>query len=306
MEQTLTIREQVAELNSKRYVYFLINENKKFNDTFDLKSGQPVPTPKYPPSVTIPNVSSIVWPGGKDPFGKDRPYGKHLIRYYVGCTNLFVDEQPKEKEIIEQFMRNQFNQFQFTHGRCDVYAADSMRKMFMDLASFNIESDYRSTSVKAFYKPYDEVKEKKSQGDRLKKQREAMNLASTADDAQVEWHAKFLGIPFVDYDTQDVRSLEMIRIDYEQKAADNPEVFIDTFGKTEFKAKHLVEQAVQSGLISLKKVPGKAVWNKTKVEICLIPENCSQKEAIGLLTNFSTTKEGTTFLKELEISIKPK
>lgn len=294
-----TIKERVAELQGKKSVYFLLKKNPELHNMFDLRTNQHIPTPPYPPSFTIPNMTTIVWPGGKDMFGEEREAGLHMIRYYVGATNLFVDRQPKEQSIIEQFMRNPANQFEFIHGRYEVWGSDKMRKMFMDVSSYNNDSDTRNTSVVAFYKTYNEATEKAAQGKRLKLQKDALDMASEASDKQVLFHAAILGISLVDWDTQAERDLEMIKIDYQQTAMDNPEYFIDTFDKQELKASAWIKEAMDSGQISYEIVAGKATWVKSNIEICPVPPRAKRDEVMGLLLNFATSKEGEGFMKHL-------
>lgn len=296
---TTTERHVVHSSSSKRHVYFLVEKNPEVNNTFDLKTNRLIPTPQYRPSTTVPTTSTIVWPGGKDPFGDERPKGVHLIRYYVGCTNLFVDKQPKDKDVIEALLRNSGNHVEFIGGRHDVYDFDVMKKMFMDLASYNADSKYRNPRVRAIYKGYDEVREKQNQGDLLKLKRKALNLAADASEKQLAFHAKFLGIPFINYDTQDKRDTASIRIDYEAIAESDPQRFIDTYGDKALRSKYWIQEALDSGLISTSLLPGSSVWTKNKTTICNVGD-ANDEEALGIMINYATSTEGKKFYDELE------
>ena len=81
-----------------RYAYVLAQKNERRGKVYD-ENGNPRMEREYKPYLNVLFKSAIIWPGGKDPFsGKERAAGKHGIQYYDGCTTLFIDDQPREKE----------------------------------------------------------------------------------------------------------------------------------------------------------------------------------------------------------------
>lgn len=288
-----------VEVAQEKYVYYLVNKNPQLNNTVEIRSNKTVPTEDYPPTVTIPNQSSVAWPGGKDWDGENRPRGLYIIRYYVGCSSLFADKQPKDKDILEQFLKNPGNEITFGKGRVEISAYDTMKKLFMDMASFNQDSPYRAAHVKVFYKAYNEFNEKEAEGDLLDQQFEAMGLAKKATEKQIRFHAKYLGIPTFNQDTGMDRPLKLIKVDYLKAASADSKKFISTFSDTSLKIKHWISEAIANGNINTTLQPNKAIWQNSKSEICDIPGSSKTDVIITHLFEFAQKKEGEEFLNQL-------
>src|SRR5690348_6437199 len=126
-----------------KFTYVLSQKNEKRGMTYDAKNN-PLPDPEYPRMRNILLRSSIIWPKDTlDPFSKKpRQARKHLIRYYDGCTTLFQDDQPKDKEQIEQLVR-QTRDLYFQNGYLHIFGYDTMLKLYMDWASWNEESPFK-------------------------------------------------------------------------------------------------------------------------------------------------------------------
>src|SRR5690349_15491180 len=89
-----------------RYTYVLAVKNEARGRVYD-ENGNKRPDPEFPSRRNVLLRSSIVWPANtKDPFNPEKPRqaGRHMLRYYDGCTTLFADDQPKEKETVDQLI----------------------------------------------------------------------------------------------------------------------------------------------------------------------------------------------------------
>lgn len=79
----------------KKYVFQLAAENMVTEKpVIDARTNRPLPHKKYKPYQNLIMTSQIVWKNGR--------VG---IRYYDGCESIFVSEQPKEKDVIDQLIQ---------------------------------------------------------------------------------------------------------------------------------------------------------------------------------------------------------
>ena len=75
---------------NKKYVFeAAIQVPERDLPVVDMVTKRPAPHKKFSPYRNIVLTSQIVW-----------EEERRTIRYYDGCTTLFVDEQPKEEKII--------------------------------------------------------------------------------------------------------------------------------------------------------------------------------------------------------------
>ena len=160
-----------------------------------------------------------------------------------------------------------------------------------------MNSPNRTGRVEGVFEKYSEENVIKQKSDKLKKQREAITLASQASTEQIAFQAKYLGVSIIDSVTQATRTLEAIKADYEEAALSDPERFIETFNDPELKMKWLIENAIDNNVINLSLVPGKAIWFGSKEALCEIPSGLIAAEA---LFNFSQTTEGEGMAKRLK------
>ncbi len=285
------------DINTK-YVYHMYNKNEKRGRVFD-EHGTPRGEPEYPPRRNVLLRSSILWPGGKDPFsGKERAKGKHLIRYYDGCTTLFVDEQPREKDIIEQLVSNT-REVVLLGGYASVYGYDTMLKMYMDWCSYNVNSPYKVPTVENIFVLLDNDKKAKEEEIRLDKIEEATKMAKDASEKKMMIHAKYLGIPFRDMITGNELSPSAIRTAYRKIAMDDPARFIMSYNDKSIQVATYVQTAMETGEISTNLIPNKAVWRSGQSEICDISGIKSQEGVVAKLVEFSQGEDGGSFYDQL-------
>lgn len=184
-----------------RHCYVLAVKNEKRGMTYDEKNNLRKDL-EYPKQRNVLLRSSVIWPKGtKDPFtGKERAHGKYLIRYYDGCSTLFVDDQPKERETIEQLVRSTKEQY-FINGFWYVNDYDTMLKTYADWCSWNEHSLYRVPSIEPIFKLLDVETDSKIEAASIDEMEKALELAKKADKKKMLVHAKFLEVPTIHYIT---------------------------------------------------------------------------------------------------------
>lgn len=288
----------LPDLNTK-YAYVLPEKNEKRNNVFDEK-GRQRQEPDYKPRLNLLTRSSILWNGAKDPFsGKDRAAGRYLIRYYDGCSTLFVDDQPKDKETIDQFIANTRELF-FLNGYLYCYGYDTMLKNYLDWCSWNQDSPYRIPTIDVKFKAIDSERQSKIEADNIDKMEEALALAKKATVKKMRMHCKFLGVALEDYVTNIALSDGSLRTAYRKEAQSNPVVFVNTFNDESIQITSWIETAIETGEISTSLIPSKAVWAKKGSEICDMSGIKSREGVLNKLVEFSKSAEGEEFAAQLK------
>jgi hypothetical protein len=292
-EQNVTM----DDINTK-FMYVLHQKNEKRGKIYD-EAGNPRGEPEYKPRRNLLLRSSILWPGGIDPFsGKQRAKGKHIIRYYDGCTTLFIDDQPKDKETIDQLVSNT-REMVFQNGYLSVYGYETLLKNYMDWCSYNVDSPYRVPTVEIIFMLLDSEKSAKMEAEQLELVEQAMELSKKATEKKMLVHAKYLGIPFEDMKSGNQLSPSAIRTAYRKYAMDNPSGFIYSYNDKSIQTATYIQTALETGVISTTLFPNKAVWSDSKAEICDISGIKSQDGIINRLIEFSQTQEGGSFDDQL-------
>lgn len=81
----------------KRYMFELVQKvSERELPVMEVRGNRTIsiPSKKHKPFQNIVLTSQIIWKGQR-----------RLIRYYDGCDTIFADEQPKDRESIEQFIK---------------------------------------------------------------------------------------------------------------------------------------------------------------------------------------------------------
>lgn len=269
-------------------IYRLIKKNQK------LREDSPV----YPPYRRFPNYDLIKWTYPNEDGTETE--GTRAIRYLPGFGSIFVDEQEAGNRVIpDNVLNNPNNRFEIIDGEIRVPPHQKTKIQFLDLCNRNSESQHRTGQVEVLFARYSEEQKIADLQVKQKKQREAMEKAYSADEAQIAFHAKYLGIPLVDPSTSATRTFEAVSADYIQSALDNPSSFLETFDDEDLKLKYKIESAIEANFINLNLIPGKAVYTATKGEICTVPEKTELKHVVDALFMFTQTKNGGDLVKKL-------
>lgn len=266
-------------------IYRMIKRNDKLRDD----------TPPYPPYHRFPNTDVITWNWGTE---KEPDWGERAIRWLPGEQSIFIDEQEKNgREIPESKINNPGNRFEILEGEIKVRTHEKTKQQFLDLCNRNEESPNRTGRTTPIFVRYTEEKVVQLRAEKLEKQQDALEKAFAASDAQVVFHARYLGIPTLDGTTGATRTEKAIKTDYRQKAMDDPEGFIKTYDDEDLKVKFYIERAIEDNVISLTLFPGKVVWTGSKEEICDVQEGSTPIDSIF---NFGQLRAGEKMIEKLK------
>ncbi len=246
-------------------------------------------TPLYPPYKRFPNYDNIVWEDGT-----------RAIRWLPGFTSIFVDEQEAGNRVIpDNIINNPNNRFEIHDGQISVRPHEKTKIQFLDLCNRNADSPHRTGSLEALFTRVSEEKNVEKVVEKQKILSVAIEKAFNANESQIAFHSKYLGIPLIDPATSASRTFEAVQADYRQSAIDNPKDFLKTFDDEDLKIKYKIEKAIEDNVISLTIIKGKAAYTSTKTEICDVPVGAEIKIVVDILFMFSQTKNGTDLLKKI-------
>lgn len=253
----------------------------------DQRTGRPIPTKEHKPLQNLVLTSQIVW-------NKQRAN----IRYYDGCESIFVSEQPKEKETIDQLIA-QTKKRNFIDGTLVVDGYDKMLLFYLTICGWNVESPFRTQTANGIFKAQDTLKIATEESTKLDMVEEALELAKNAPRTKMLIHAAYLGIATTDYGTGNELTETEIRAKYRKTALTDAQSFLSSYGNTSLEIKYYIDKALSAGIIANKDNPNKANWSKSGNVICDISGLRSPEAIANRLFEFSSTEEGEEFKLQL-------
>lgn len=274
----------------KNYVFQLAAENMELEKpVIDARTNRPLPHKPYKPYQNLIMTSQIVWNGGR--------VG---IRYYDGCESIFISEQPKEKEIVDQFIQ-QTRKRGFNLGKLIVEGYDSMLLLYLSICSWNTESPFRTSTANGVFYAANADKKATKQSEKLDLIEQAMKFAREATKTKMYIHSAYLGIPLTDYDSGNELTEKELRTEYRTAASRDPKTFIESYGNKSLEVKYYIDKALEAGIITNKHNPNKATWGSNNTEICDISGLKSSEAIAQRLFEFSKTEDkGEEFLIQLK------
>lgn len=272
----------------KKYMFELAEENlPRQLPVVDMHTKRAAPHIRFKPYQNIVMTAMIIWKGQR-----------RGVRYYDGCDSIFMDEQPKEKDVIDQYIRQTIRR-QFIDGKFGCYGDERMLLLFLFISSFNAESEFRTRSADVVYRPVNSDKKATAESEKLDLTEKALELAKNAAMSKIMIHADYLGIPLKDFDSDNDLSEKEIRTAYRQESLRDPKNFIDSFGNKALETKYFIKKALQEGLVDWTKIPNKAVWANSNREIKDISGLKSFAAVLESLFEFSQLEEGAEFKIQL-------
>lgn len=253
----------------------------------DGQRSRPIPTDRFPPYRNIVLTSQIIWKGQR-----------RIIRYYDGCDSIFADEQPKDKETIDQFIGTTRRR-EFIKGKFGAYGDERMLLLYLNICSWNANSPFRTRSADAIFVSSDTMKIASEESRKLDLTEKALQLAKEASITKMMIHASYLGIPMQDWDSENDYTPEEIRAQYRKRALKDAEGFIESYGNKSIEIKYYINQALIKGLISNKFNPNKATWANSNSVICDISGLRSNDAIAEKIFEFSQLQEGEEFVIQL-------
>jgi len=276
---------------TKKYMFELATQNIEREMPVIEVEGQKsraIPTDKFKPYQNIVLTSQIIWKGQR-----------RILRYYDGCTSIFADEQPKDKEEIDAFIKVTQPRA-FLKGKFGAYGDERMLLLYLNICSWNANSPFRTRAANAIFISSDTLKIASEESKKLDETEQALQLAKDASVTKMMIHASYLGIPMEDYDSGNPYEESEIRAQYRKRALMYSKDFIESYGNKAIEIKYYINQALIKGLISNKLNPNKATWSSSNREICDI-SGLKSNEAIGeKIFEFAQLSEGEEFVIQLK------
>lgn len=274
---------------SKKYMFELAERNPRRElPVIDMVTHRPTPHKEFKPFQNIVFTSQIVWKGSR-----------RILRYYDGCTSIFADEQPKDKETIDQLIK-QTKGRNFLEGKFGCYGDERMILLYLFACSWNGESEFRTKTANTIFIPSDNAKRATLESLKLDEQEKALELAKTASETKMIIHGAFLGVATEDYDSGNPLTPKEIRTAYRRKALEDAKTFIDSYGNKAIEMKYYINKAWEGAVISNKDNPNKAVWKTSGKEICDISGLRSSEAICERILEYSQLEDGAEFAIQLK------
>lgn len=276
---------------NKKYMFELAVENLERELPVIGMIGQkarPEPHKRFKPYQNIVLTSQIIWKGQR-----------RMIRYYDGCTTIFADEQPKEKDEINEFIA-QTQRRHFNDGKFGCFGDERMLLLYLNICSWNANSPFRTRSADAIFVSVDNAKLASTEAMKLDQTERALQLAKEATFKKMMIHANYLEIPTEDYDSGNQLEEAEIRSKYRKFALRDSEKFLESYGNEKLEVKYYINEAIKSGLITTKPNANKASWKGSGNVICDISGLKSNEGIAEKLFEFSQLEEGEEFLIQLK------
>lgn len=274
---------------SKKYMFELAEENLERELPVIGMIGQKAtqePHKRFKPYQNIVLTSQIIWKGQR-----------RGIRYYDGCTSIFIDEQPKEREEIGELIA-QTTRRHFSDGKFGCHGDEKMLLLYLFICSWNANSPFRTRSANPIFVSVDKTKQATAESLKLDQTEEALRLAKEASFDKMRIHANYLEIPIEDYDSGNELSEGEIRAMYRKRALRDSAAFIDSYGNKKLEIKYYIDQALMSGII---KISGNnAVWGNGDNIIMDISGMKTHEGVSVKLFEFSQLTDGEEFMIQLE------
>jgi hypothetical protein len=313
---TATAPEKTVAKTAKRQepAFYIFRLTEKFPELF--KGSSP-----YPARLDLPVSDTILWPYLDDrPVGfdenfdpKDVYYSPRAIRYVAGSSSIFVDEQEKNSEAYKldnngrnRLLDNEANKRDLTFQNAEIRVPSHNRVLRNYLWCNNqcknqfAKANDRGNKYKMLNAKYEmlDFGGKDQVTITLGQSRaKAYELAKTARTEQLLPHAKFLGISFIHYDTNEPKDMEAIKEEYIDYAYKNPEAFMKSFTDPKVKIMYQIRNLVEQGDITIGgKTAGQAHWVSTGGLITQLP---ADRDAVEFLAEFAITKDGEEFSNNL-------
>lgn len=280
----------------RKYMFELAVKNpEREHPVINMVTKRPAQHQDFPPYRNIVLTSQVVW-NGKGILSNNVWTGRRMLRYYDGCETIFQDEQPKEKETIEQLIKQtDYSKYAFRDGRFGCYGDERMLLLYLFICSWNGDSEFRTRTAQAIFITSDKTKQAQIDADNIDAVEEALRLAREATEDKMNIHSHFLGIPTTDWDSGNELSPKEMRTAYRKRAREDAKYFIETFGNRAIETRYYIDKALMEGLIDYKSNSNKALWKQSGAEICEISGLKSHEAVADKLFEHSQTSDGSEF-----------
>lgn len=271
-----------------KYMFQLAQENMQRElPVIDVREKRAMPHQRFKPYQNMVMTSQIIWNGGRV-----------VIRYYDGCESIFVSQQPKEKDVVDQFIA-QTQKRRFLEGKFGCNGDDKMLLLYLYICSWNTESEFRTKTATGIFVPVNKSKLALAESSILDEQEKALSYAREASLQKMMIHADYLEIPLLDFDSGNELTEKEIRIEYRKAALRNAPKFLESYGNKALEIKYYIKKALDSKVITNTFNANKATWGTSNSVICDISGLRSTEAIAQKVFEFSQTEEGDEFKIQL-------
>lgn len=220
------------------------------------------------------------------------------IRLIRGASSIWLDEQ---EGFTPQYIQRNKQDIVFNNGYLRVPRTN---RTLLNFLLNSDEYDKKPNRLRTKKPKFTLVNTAEVESNELEKEvarLRAINFAMNASDEDMIIHADFLGINMMN-EFGENKTTAKIRVEYANKAGQNPSYFMSTAGTSASKIQYFVKKAIAEGHLDLVSKKGYASWAESKTIICEIPFGKKPQEAI---TEFiqSKTKEANSFFDQLKSSV---
>jgi hypothetical protein len=275
----------------KKYMFELATENQERElPIMMIRNNKATLEPhrKFKPYCNVVYTSQIVWKGER-----------RNLRYYDGCTTIFQDEQPKDKDLIADLIKRTKRRA-FLEGKLGVFGDERMLLLYLMICSWNAESEFRTRSASEVFRPSNADKKANAESEKMDAIEKALGLAREATESKMRMHAYYLEIPEIDYESGNEWSPKELRTLYRKEAARDPKKFIESYGNKSLETKWLIGKALKEGLINNKANPNILAWKGSGHKIMDISGIKSHEGIADAAFELTKQEEGEEFLIQLK------
>jgi hypothetical protein len=244
---------------------------------------------RFTPRRNIILTSQIIWNNQR-----------RNIRYYEGCTTIFVDKQPQDKATVDQLIAGtNKNKFLFIDGEWGCQGYERWLLLYMNIASWNVGSPFRTQSANGIFKTLDADRIANATTLKIDQMEEALGMAKKASEVKMKIHSDWLGISDIDRAGNKLNE-KQLRALYREEAAKDPETFIKSYGNTAIETEYFIKKAWESGTITNKMNPNMATWGSKNTKVCDISGLTSPDAICQRIFEYSQSEDGAEFLTQLK------
>lgn len=279
----------------KKYMFELAVENMEREMPVIISEGQrsyPAKHRRFKPFQNIVLTSQIIWEGQR-----------RNIRYYDGCTSIFIDQQPKEKEEIDQLIA-QTRKRNFLEGKFGCYGDERQLLLYLNICSWNANSPFRTRSADSIFVSIDAESRADKETIKLDQTEEALKKAKDASEIKMRIHASFLGIDLMDWDSEAEKTEKQLRTEYRRVAISNPEEFIKSYGNKDIELKYYIDKALEKGWLTSKENPNNLCWKTSGRKVLDISGLKSTESISQKAFEFAKMEDGAEFVLQLQALFK--
>lgn len=217
------------------------------------------------------------------------------VRLVRGVPSIWSSEQ---KDLDRNYIGNNIRQLVFEDRTLRIASHDATALEFLQVCNSNVDNKNKTKATK--YEIFEWNPRRQAEAAALKRQKrlEAIKAAMQQPFDVVRKHGSYLNIKFTD-ELGEPFDEAGLRNEYELKAEEVPEDFLNSLGSQAVDITYQVKRAIRDSRIDLGRQANQAFWTDGGF-ICQIPQN---RESAAYLIELAgtNTEEGRAFKERLQI-----